>query len=455
MSKPTIVTEPPGPKSLELMARAEALMHRSFGADQSVPFVLDHKDGWLLHDVDGNSFVDCVSGWGSTPLGANYPDVSEAVTAGLGRYALENSDYIFSEPLIDLATRLVAMTPSNLTRVSYDVSGTEAVETAAKLMREATRRPYIISFFGQYHGESYTGQSLSAQRSDFSPRLRHLTPGVLHVPFPHPYRCPFEHPGDFCDGICVVSYIADYLTFHLVAAEEIAGIFIEPVLGEGGVLAPPDAFWPAMSDLCEENNWLMCLDEVETGFGRTGTMFAADRWNVQPDLMCLAKALSGGGLPIGAVMMSEAVAKATAEVHTGGTWAGQPAACMGAIASLEAFDRDDILGHVARLSQIAEDQLRPLEDLDIVGEVRIVGLYVAIDFVSDKSSKTRAPYLALAVHEHALHKGVVGIEDDVSHYRILPALNMPDDLFSFTVSTIADAVRSVDDDHRSGAISDS
>ena len=444
MDQPTVHTPPSGPKSEALLARASATMHRSFGADQAVPFVLDHKEGWFLYDVDGNTYLDLVTGWGSTPLGARHPDIETAVVEGWRRYCLENTDYVMAEPLVELADRLIAIAPSGLARVSYDVSGTEAVETALKLMREATGRPFVIAFHGQYHGESYIGQSLSAQRSDFTPRLRHLTPGVLHVPFPHPFRCPFRHGPEGCDGTCVVDYIEQHLTFHVVAPAEIAGVFMEPILGEGGVLVPPDPFWPALADLCDRNDWLLCLDEVETGFGRTGTMFAAEHWGVEPDLMCLAKAMSGGGLPIAAVMMTDAVATAAKAVNTGGTWAGQPAAALGTLATLDVYERDGILDHVLELESIAEEHLRPLEALDTVGEVRVKGLYIAIDFVLDPTSRRRAPHLATAVHRRCVREGIVGIEDGVSHYRVLPALNMPVELFRRAMETIARATIAVD-----------
>lgn len=444
MERPNIVIRPPGPRSTEIVTRAGNRMHHSFEPDRSVPFVLDRKDAWILHDVDGNSYIDCVTAWGSTPLGANHPEVAAAVAKGLERYSLENTDYVFAEPLVDLADRLVSVSPTSLTRVSYDVSGTEAVESAVKLMREATGRPYVISFHGQYHGESYIGQSLSAQRSDFSPRMRHLTPGVLHVPFPHPYRCPFAHPAGSCDGTCVVAYIRDHMTFHVVAPDEIAGIVMEPILGEGGVLEPPAPFWPAVRELCDDNGWLLCLDEVETGIGRTGEMFAADLWDVQPDLMCLAKALSGGGLPIAAVLMSDDVNERTGDVHTGGTWAGQPAACLGALASLDVYERDDVLDHVKQLDVIAHRYLDPLTELSTVGEVRIRGTYIAIDMITDPATRARAPRLAQALHEHAVNHGVVGIEDDVSHYRILPALNMPVDLFTVTMEILVAATEHAD-----------
>ncbi len=442
--QPKVVIPPPGPKSREILARAASLTHRQLSPNQSVPFVLDRKEGWFLHDVDGNSYVDMVTGWGSTVLGAGHPSVTDAVISGIKRYSLENTDYVFAEPLASLAERLIGLTPDSLSRVAFEVSGTEAVETAVKLMREATGRPFIIAFFGQYHGESYTGQALSAQRSDFSPRMRHLTPGYLHVPFPHPYRCPFHAAGSACDGVCVVDYIADHLTFHLVSPEEIAGVVIEPILGEGGVLVPPDPFWNALTDLCRRHGWLLCLDEVETGFGRTGRWFASEHWNLQPDLMCLAKGLSGGGLPLGAVLMSEAVAKATTATNTGGTWAGQPAACLGALAAIDAFEQEQILAHVGRLESIAESHLRPLENLRSVGQVRIKGLYIAIDMVYDGEPRRRAPRLARRIHDYAVREGVVGIEDGVSHYRVLPALNMPEELFDLSMGIVARATRAAD-----------
>ena len=173
-------------------------------------------------------------------------------------------------------------------------------------------------------------------------------------------------------------------------------------------------------------------------------MFAAEHWDVRPDLMCLAKGLSGGGLPIAAVLMTTEVAEAAKAVNTGGTWAGQPAAALGALAALGVFEREGVLDHVATLEAIAERHLRPLEQLPSVGEVRIKGLYIAIDFVADPETRERAPALATAVHRRCVAEGVVGIEDGVTHYRVLPALNMPEDLFERAMETIARAARAVD-----------
>jgi 4-aminobutyrate aminotransferase-like enzyme len=443
--KPVLVTSIPGPRSHEILKKSSEFIHGASGPDRAIiPFALDRRDGWLLHDVDGNSFIDFVTGWGSGPLGAAHPAVTEAAVEGVRRFGIENSDYVFAWPLNDLAEKLVEITPNSLTKIAYEISGTEAVETAVKAMRAATGRQFIISFFGQYHGESYTSHALGAQQSEFHSGMRHLMPGFLHAPYPHPYRCPFDHGGGSCDGVCVVRYIREYMTFHQVSPDEIAGVIIEPILGEGGVLAPPSRFWEELTALCKSNDWLLTLDEVETGFGRTGKMFAAEHWGIEPDLMCFAKGLSGGAIPIGAVMMSDAVSTAAKGMHTGGTFAGQPAACLAALESLRAFESERVLEHAAVLEQIAKDKLEPLTNrYPFVGEVRVWGLYLAVDFVHDQKSRERAPEIAQKVHRGCLKRGLAGIQDGVAHYRGLPALNMPEALFTQAMDILVGAIDEV------------
>ncbi len=433
----------PGQRSREILDRATHVIHGAEGADEAtVPIVLANKQGSILFDVDGNSFIDFVSGWGSTPLGANHPEIMNAAVDGLHAYSVENTDYVAAEPLVTFAEALTKVAPRGLTKVAYEVSGTEAVETTLKLMRAATGRPYVISFFGQYHGESYAAQALSAQQAEFHGGLRHLMPGYLHVPYPDPSRCVFRHDAP-CDGTCVVTYIRDQLCHYLVSPNEIAGLVIEPIIGEGGVLTPPPPFWRDLEVTCREYGWLLALDEVETGLGRTGKLFASEHWDVIPDLMCLAKGLSGGALPIGAVLMTDAVADAASDVHTGGTWAGQPAACLAAIESLRLL-RDGVLDNVLRLESIAERMLRPLvESSTIVNDVRIRGLYLAVEFADPRTGE-RAPEFSSMVHKVCVANGLIGIQDDVAHYRGLPALNMEEALFNRAMRILIDAIGDVE-----------
>src|SRR5437762_2494879 len=227
-------------------------------------------------------------------------------------------------------------------------------------MRRATGLPIVIGFMGGYHGEAGTAGAVGAETSDLSFGYRALMPGYVHVPYPNPYRTPFvARPGGTGDG--TVDYLRDHVLFHAVDPREVAGVLIEPVMGSGGCVAPPDGFWPALQSLCREHDWLLAVDEVKTGFGRAGEMFAVERWGVEPDLMALGKAMGGGVMPIGALLGTER-AMGFDDVSTGSTWSWLPAACAAALSTLDVFDREPILEHVARLEEAATRGLLALRE---------------------------------------------------------------------------------------------
>lgn len=439
---PEIKTEPPGPRSKAVLDRQRELTY--LGAEfDSNPFVAVRKVDYAIEDLDGNVYLDMSSGWGSTPLGAAHPAVLEATLEALPRFGVEDSHHLASAPMLPLAEKLVSIAPEGLTRVDIALSGTEAVEIAMKLMRRATGRQLILGFFGQYHGESPGVAALGAEFARTSRGIREITPGYVHVPFPNSYRNPFADPRPGGSGDVTIDYIRDYLLFHVVDPNDVAGVIIEPIVGEGGVLIPPDSFWPALTDLCEEHGWLLCADEVESGFGRTGSMFAVDHWDVRPDLMCLAKAFSGGVLPIAAVLGTEEIMGAFSDAETGSTWSWLPAACAGALAGIEAFERDDVLGNVLRLEEVAHRMLDPLLDrFDVVGDVRIKGTYIAVEFVGDRTTKTRVPQFQHAVEMECVRRGLVVIPDGAS-FRVLPSLTMPPDVFSSGMQIVIDSIEAV------------
>ena len=335
-----------GPRSRELLDRARRTLYAGT-AGGLAPFVLGRKAGHTIEDVDGNVYLDLISASASVPLGACREDILEPAIEALRRYGNEDSHTMASEPMIDLAERLLAIAPEGLTRVDLALNGTEAVETAIKMMRRATGRPVVIGFFSQYHGESTTTATLGAEQSDISRGMRTFAPGFVHAPYPHPYRSPFGPPRPGGSGDATVDYIRDQLLFHAVHPGEVAGVVVEPVVGSGGVLVPPDAFWPALADLCREHGWLLCADEVKTGFGRTGRMFAVEHWDVRPDLMCLGKGMGGGVMPIGAVLGTER-AMDFDDVPTGSTWAWLPAACVAALRTIDLFASGEVLENVRR-----------------------------------------------------------------------------------------------------------
>ena len=296
---------------------------------EEVPLVMARKSDWLIEDVDGNTFADHVSAWGSTPLGAKPAAAVAAAAAAQAEQGMEITDYVFSEPPLLLAERLVEIAPPGLTRVGPSISGTEAVETGVKLAREATGRPIILSFYGQYHGEStYLTAAASTDLSDVPSNSAQYVSGIVFAPYPNRFRAPFHSgPGPYDDTI-YVDFIEQYVLVHQVDPEQVAGVLIEPVVGEGGIVIPSAAFWQRLVALCKRFGWMLILDEVQTGLGRCGTMFAAELWDLEPDVLLLGKGLAGGAQPIAAVLATEHV-MAESDVSPGGTFAWTPPACAG------------------------------------------------------------------------------------------------------------------------------
>jgi 4-aminobutyrate aminotransferase-like enzyme len=281
----------------------------------------------------------------------------------------------------------------------------------------------VIGFLGGYHGEAGTAGAIGAETSDLSFGYRALMPGFVHAPYPNPYRTPFTaRPGGSGDG--TVDYLRDHLLFHAIDPREVAGFVIEPVLGSGGCVAPPDAFWPALVELCREHDLLLCVDEVKSGFGRTGTLFAVQRWGVEPDLLCLGKAMGGGVMPIGAVLGTER-SMGFQDVSTGSTWSWLAASCAAALATLDAFEREPILENVRALEEGARIRLTTLlERYEAIGDVRAVGCFQAIEFVKDRESKERDLELQERVVRRCMEAGLL-VTSSTSSLNIQPSLVTP------------------------------
>ena len=442
---PRIVATPPGPRTAELQAGLRSVLYPGLAKDLG-PFVIRRKSGWEVEDVDGNVYLDMLSAMASVPLGSARPDVTDAAVSALERYGNEDAHYLAHEYVLPLAEALVRIAPRGLTRVDIALNGTEAIETAIRFMRRATGRPIVIGFMGGYHGEAGTAGAVGAEAADLSFGYRALMPGFVHVPYPNPYRTPFAaRPGGTGDG--TIDYIRDHLIFHAVDPREVAGVLIEPVMGSGGCVAPPDPFWPALVELCRAFDWLLCVDEVKTGFGRTGSMFAVERWGIEPDLMCLGKAMGGGVMPIGAVLGTERAMASFDDVSTGSTWSWLPAACAAALATIDLFERELILDNVRALDAAARDALRPLLDrYEAVGDVRVVGCFIAIEFVKDRTTKERHSELMHRVAEGCIRRGLLG-DASTTSFNLQPSLVMPVELMvragEIVDEAIAEAVATV------------
>ncbi|MEO7126628.1 MAG: aminotransferase class III-fold pyridoxal phosphate-dependent enzyme [Nakamurella sp.] len=440
---PRVITDLPGPRSRELLDRKNAVFEGPLRSGENIPVVISSKSGHFLTDVDGNVFADHVSAWGAAPYGAQPPLVRDAMITAWDRFGMEISQYISTEPTIALAERLVALAPPGITRVAPTVTGTEAVEGAVKLAREATGRPIILGFLGQYHGEStYLTASSSTDLPENTRGSAQFVSGLLLLPYPQSFRAPFhDGPGPYDDTL-VLDYLRDWILRYQVEPDQIAGVLIEPVAGEAGILAPSQAFWDRLTAMCHEFGWVLILDEVQTCLGRCGTVFAANLWGVEPDLLLIGKGLAAGGQAMAGILGTERM-MADSSVHVGGTYAWEPSACAASIAGLDMLADGTILANARELEKVAREELMPLiDEIPQVGDVRTVGAWVCVEFVAERGTLTPAPELQHAVHLGALRRGVLAIsEPSKSVYRMQPALTMEPELFRWSCQQLADAIR--------------
>jgi 4-aminobutyrate aminotransferase-like enzyme len=442
---PHVRTTLPGPRSRELLEHLDRVVIASMADHDEVPFVEARKIDWLIEDVDGNTYVDHCSAWGSTPLGATPDRVQRALEDAQRRYGMEITDYIPNEAALALAQRLVEIAPPSLTRVAYSVSGTLAVESGVKLAREATGRPMILTFYGQYHGEgTYLTAGASTDLAEVTSESAQYVAGLVFAPYPNRFRAPFHRgPGPFDDSM-YLDYLEDWVLVHQVEPQQIAGVLIEPVLGEGGILVPSQEFWDRLNALCRTWGWKLILDEVQTCMGRCGTMFACERWGLEPDVMLLGKGFAGGGQPIAALLGTEEM-MGESELHVGGTFAWTPAAAAGAVSAIDGILEEHVLSNVVEIERIAMQELRPLVDrIPQVGDVRAAGALIGVEFVQDKETIRPAPAFHRAVHLAALRRGVLGITQWGKWvYRMQPALNMPPELFRWSCQALIEAIEEV------------
>ena len=442
---PHVKTPLPGPNSRSWFARTDSCLTGGMGGHELVPFVEASKRGYLVEDVDGNTYADHIGGWGSSPFGPTPPSVKAAMDAAWEAHGMEISVFVPNVQALALAEKLTAIAPGRISRVQYSVTGTLAVEGAVKHMREATGRPLIITFGGQYHGEStYFAAGVSSDLSNVTSGSTQYVSGVVMVPYPNRFRSAFRRgPGPFDD--CEVLDYLDYLLVQQVHPDQVAGVLIEPVLGEGGIHVPSQAFWDRLGAMCRKWGWVLCVDEVQTCMGRCGHMFAIERWRgIDPDMLLLGKSFCGGGQPIAAILGTDAV-MAHSKLVIGSTYGWVPAAAAGALAGIALIEAGGVLENARALEAAFLEELQPLKDeLAQVGDVRAAGALMALEFIQDRAGSRPAQAFQRAVHQACLRRGVLGISQVGKwHYRLQPAVTMPVEVFRDSCRRIADAVREV------------
>ena len=416
MKKPNIKTDLPGPKARELLARDALVVSPSYPRDY--PFVMSHGKGAEIWDVDGNRFLDFAAGIAVCSTGHSHPAVVQAIKDAADKFLHISSDY-WHEGQVRLAERLNELSPLKEPTMSFFAqSGTESVEAALKLARYTTGRGRFIGFLGGFHGRTMGSLSFTSskytQQKGFFPSM----PGVTHVPYPNNYRPLFAGADQ---GRAVLRYIEEVLFVNNVPASEVAGILVEPIQGEGGYLVPPEGFLQGLRELCDRHGILLIFDEVQSGIGRTGKMFAAQHWDVAPDIMTLAKGL-GSGLPIGMVIAKRSIMQKWSRGAHGNTFGGNPLCCAAALATIDLVERE----YCANAAKVGEYFLQRLREFAgkfaVVGEVRGKGLMIGIELVKDGSGKEPAKKLCDALITQAYHNGLILLSCGLSTVRFMPPL---------------------------------
>ncbi|MCD6445421.1 acetyl ornithine aminotransferase family protein [Candidatus Bathyarchaeota archaeon] len=438
---PKIVVTPPGPKARELVKKDESLISPSYV--RFYPLVVESGSGCIVKDVDGNEYIDFNSGLVCLNVGHRHPKVVSAIKEQCNRFLhYSNTDFYYPE-VVSLAEKLVKITPGNFEKkVYFGNSGAEAIEAAVKLAKWHTRKPRFIGFIGAFHGRTVGALSFTAskpvQRRYFFP----LMPGVTHVPYPYCYRCPFKQEFPDCHYWCI-DYIEDYVLKKYVPPEEAAAILFEPIQGEGGYIVPPPEYFQKLKKLADKYGILLIDDEVQAGMGRTGKWFAIEHWNIEPDIICSAKALASG-LPLGATIAKAKVMDWAGGSHAS-TFGGNPLSCAAACAVIDIIKEEHLLENATKQGTYIMKRLNELkEESSIVGDVRGKGLMIGMEIVEDKESKKSAPKLANEIMTRSWKRGVAVITCGTSTIRIAPPLTITRELVNAALEIIEDVAKEVE-----------
>ena len=438
------ITEIPGPNSRAILERRASAVAR--GLARSTDVVIERAEGALVHDADGNTLVDLAGGIGMTAAGHCPPEVVAAINAQAQRLLHPCALVATYEPYVALCELLNEVTPGDFPKKTLLASsGAEAVENAIKIARAYTRRPAVLCFEGGYHGRTLLALSLTSKYGLFKQGFGPFAPEIYRIPAPDVYRRPSGTSADSHVAMCIAAL--ERALIAQIDPAQLAAILIEPVQGEAGFIPIPDAFLRRIRELCTQHDIVMIADEVQTGFGRTGAMFAVEHAGVVPDLITTAKAL-GAGMPISATTGRAEIMDAPHVGGLGGTYGGSPVACAAAIEAVRLIRRPAFLAHARRIGEVMRRELEQLQAASkLVGDVRGVGPMLLIELVSDREARTPAPAHALAVIRRAVAGGVLLIRAGLysNCVRFMPPLSITEEQLQEGLAVVAEAVRLVEE----------
>jgi 4-aminobutyrate aminotransferase len=415
---PRITVPPPGPKARAIVARHDR--YASTSLPKEYPLVVARGERAVVEDVDGNRYLDFMAGIAVAATGHGHPKVVQAIRDAAGRFLhICGADFYF-DGYAALIERLATLAPGpSAKRVFLSNSGAEAVEGAMKLARHSTGRTALIAFSGAFHGRTYGAMSLTAsravQRAGFAP----FVPEVYHVPYGYRYRCEYCRGEPDCTLRCISS-IEDDLFARRLDPQSVAAVFVEPVQGEGGYVVPPRGYLRALRELCDRHGILLVCDEVQSGIGRTGKLFACEHEGIEPDILLAAKGLASG-MPIGAIIAKASVMKWGPGAH-GTTFGGNPVCCAAALATLDLVTTE-LLPNAQRMGERLLAGAHKLQQkYAAIGDVRGLGLMIGIEFVKDRATREPAPELVHDLVLRAFGKGLLLLGAGKSSLRLAPPL---------------------------------
>jgi 4-aminobutyrate aminotransferase/(S)-3-amino-2-methylpropionate transaminase len=370
------------------------------------PLFVEKAKGAVVYDVEGRELIDFAGGIGVMNVGHCHPKVVAAIKDQAEKYTHTCFHVLMYEPYVKLAEKLCAVTPGSFLKMAmFANSGAEAVENAVKIARYYTKRPAVIAFENAFHGRTLLAMSLTSKVMPYKLGFGPFAPEVYRMPYAYCYRCPFglKYPG--CDVTCA-DYLKEFFVSN-VAAESTAALVVEPIMGEGGFITPPPEYFSKLNRICQENGIVFIADEIQTGMGRTGKMFAMEHWGVEPDLVTVAKSLAAG-MPLSAVVGKKEMLDAPHVGGLGGTYGGNPVCCQAALAVLDVFEEENLLQKAEVLGEKLKERFDALQQqFEIIGDVRGIGPMLALELVKDRETKEPAADEAKAFVKYCYKMGLI------------------------------------------------
>lgn len=432
MKVPVIKVTPPGPKARAIVERDHAHLATT---TKSAPIVIKRASGSVVEDVDGNLLIDFASGISVLNVGHAHPKVVEAISGQAKEFTHFAGTDFYYEIQAKLAERLGAITPGDgPKKVFLANSGAEANEAAIKVAKHHTKRQMFLAFLGAFHGRTQGALALTASKAKHRAGFFPTMPGVVHVPYAYCYRCPYKLTYPSCDLYCA-NIIEDVYLKTVAPPQDTAGIFVEPVQGEGGYIVPPPGWMDRIAKIAADHDMLLIDDEVQTGFGRTGRMWGIEHSKAVPDILTMAKSM-GSGMPIGAAVFRSEMDFRESGQHSN-TYGGNPIACAASLATIDVIEDE---GLVARSAELGQHIAKRLDEMasryEFIGDRRGLGMMQATEFVTDKRSKRPDPNMRDAIAKDAYEHGLILLPCGESTLRYIPALNIPKDVLDAGIDVL-------------------